>query len=546
MFPVESSDAEIFIKIDKLNRSAWESIQEEELDQAQPILEQVNTLLSSVSDHGFAFLRCKVDYLVNMGDYEQYLSSKSMQYLLEAQSILENITYPQGLLDVLIGMSWGYFFMGDYVKAKSCVEKALQLAESMEDPRRLWRARNAAGAILSETDEQDRAQGYLRANIKNLSVVRENQDGCIAYNNLAMVLLNSEKYKEAEDAALQSLELCVKKQLPITTVCVLDTLGLVYKGKKEFDHSILYFREAVNIQTPDRYKNVNFEPYLHLGEVLLLTGDLEEAESTLNMALQLALEMQGSRLEYACYERLASIYEKKGDYVKALTYYRQFHQEKERIFNQQKIQQIANLISAHQVETTLKDARILELKNASLRKEIESQKRRHEELEHLATTDPLTGLLNRRHLNTLGQFEFENARLHRAPLSVAMIDIDHFKAVNDQFGHLIGDQALMRAAATINAATRNEDLICRYGGEEFLLVIPGQSLQNAQLIVERVRKSIEAQAFSVDDEVFGISISAGITSLRDTDATLEELIARADQALLKAKLAGRNTVLSIE
>jgi diguanylate cyclase (GGDEF)-like protein len=543
MFPVKPSDAEIFIEIEKLNLSAWELILDEALNQARPILERVNELLSQVKDHGLAYQQGRVSYLVNMGGFEQYIGPKSLQYFIEACSIVEDIPFPTGLLDTLTGLSWGYYFLGDYVKAKSYVERAIQLAESLDDANRLWRARNAAGAILSDTNEVERALGYLQANIVYLSDARKSHDSCIAYNNFAMTLLSCERYVEAEEAALQALDMVAKWNHPLTAVCVLDTLGLVYKGKKEYDLSLLYYREAISIQTPLRYRNINFEPYLNLGDVLLLTGDLEEAEKTLKIALKLVLEKQGSRLEYVCYEKLAEIAERKGNYKLALEYYQRFHKEKERIFNHQKINQIADLTSTHKMENTLKDARILELQNVSLRRQIESEKQRHEELEYLATTDPLTGLLNRRHFGTLANFQFENARKLGQSLSVIMFDIDHFKTVNDQFGHRVGDGVLVKVVEAINLSIRAGDLACRYGGEEFLLLIPGLDMASALMLADRVRMAIETLSMSVGDEAINITISAGVATLKDEIVTLEDLIERADQRMLKAKTLGRNTIL---
>ena len=543
MFPVESSDAEIFIEIEKLNRSAWELIQDEALNQARPILERVKDLLDQVQDRGLLYDHARVSYLVNMGGIEQYIGPKSLQYFIEAYSIVETISFPTGLLDTLTGLSWGYYFLGDYVKAKSYVERAIQLAESLDDAARLWRVRNAAGAILSDTNEVERALEYLKLNIDQLSEERINHDGCIAYNNMAMVLLTCERYEEAEEAALQALDMVAKWNQPLTAVCVLDTLGLVYKGKKQYDLSLLYYREAINIQTPLRYRNINFEPYLNLGEVLLLTGELQEAEEMLKIALKLAEEKQGSRLEYVCYEKLADIAEKKGNYKQALEYYQRFHKEKERMFNQQKINQIADLISTHKIENALKDARILELQNISLLREIETQKQRHVELEYLATTDPLTGMMNRRHFGTLANFQFEEARRSGQPMSVVMFDIDHFKTVNDQFGHRVGDDVLVKVAKAINLSIRAGDLACRYGGEEFLLLIPDHDLESTLIIADRVRMAIEALSMSVGDEAINITISAGVATLHSEDEDLDGLIERADQRLLKAKTLGRNTVL---
>jgi diguanylate cyclase (GGDEF)-like protein len=127
-----------------------------------------------------------------------------------------------------------------------------------------------------------------------------------------------------------------------------------------------------------------------------------------------------------------------------------------------------------------------------------------------------------------------------------MLDVDHFKTINDRFGHAVGDQVLVRLASTINSAIRNEDLACRYGGEEFLLLIPRLDMEKTMAIADRVRKAVEEMAVDVQDEAVKITISAGVASLQSTDGTLEALIERADHTLLKAKASGRNMVLPAE
>jgi diguanylate cyclase (GGDEF)-like protein len=165
-------------------------------------------------------------------------------------------------------------------------------------------------------------------------------------------------------------------------------------------------------------------------------------------------------------------------------------------------------------------------------------------LEHLATTDPLTGLFNRRHFHTLAQFEFFTAREKSLPLTVVMLDLDHFKNVNDLHGHAIGDQVLIQLAATLNSTIRREDLCCRYGGEEFVLLLPQLNLESGLAIANRVREAIEDIEIIIGSHIVRVTVSAGVTTIRESDSNLNELIARADQALLKAKAAGRNIVMT--
>ena len=123
----------------------------------------------------------------------------------------------------------------------------------------------------------------------------------------------------------------------------------------------------------------------------------------------------------------------------------------------------------HNVRETEQDSEIYRLKNVELTREIEERKKIQAELERIATLDPLTALYNRRHFFELTQQELERSRRYNRPLSVIMLDIDHFKQVNDQFGHLVGDRVIVEVSRRIQKALRRIDLACRYGGEEFAI-----------------------------------------------------------------------------
>jgi two-component system cell cycle response regulator len=164
----------------------------------------------------------------------------------------------------------------------------------------------------------------------------------------------------------------------------------------------------------------------------------------------------------------------------------------------------------------------------------------------MAITDQLTGLHNRRymsrHLDTL----VSSARKNGRPLAFVIMDIDYFKQVNDTHGHDIGDEVLKEFANRINANVRGLDLACRYGGEEFVVVMPDTDMSFAYSISERLRQSIETTPVKISrsPHALNITISIGIASLEDGDASAEALLRRADQALYRAKRSGRNKVVA--
>jgi diguanylate cyclase (GGDEF)-like protein len=160
----------------------------------------------------------------------------------------------------------------------------------------------------------------------------------------------------------------------------------------------------------------------------------------------------------------------------------------------------------------------------------------HEEMR----TDPLTGLGNRRILFERIQIEMDRALRSEAPLSVAMLDLDHFKAFNEHHGHVAGDTVLRSLAAVMVSNLRRQDLVCRYGGEEFFLVMPDTDIVGGHHILDKLRAGGRDAT-----SVVGVTLSAGLTSW-DGIEDVASLVERADQALYRAKESGRDRVVSIQ
>jgi diguanylate cyclase (GGDEF)-like protein len=175
------------------------------------------------------------------------------------------------------------------------------------------------------------------------------------------------------------------------------------------------------------------------------------------------------------------------------------------------------------------------------RKEIERQ---NEELKRLATRDPLTGCLNRRAFYEELDKLYVAARDGEPKLCCIMTDIDHFKSFNDRFGHAIGDQVLQAVARTLSSGLRSMDLLCRYGGEEFCIMLPGVDPSEARTVAERLRSDIEARAASTvrSTQPLKVTSSFGVAYLSAEMADPAELMEQADQALYLAKESGRNQV----
>ena len=166
-----------------------------------------------------------------------------------------------------------------------------------------------------------------------------------------------------------------------------------------------------------------------------------------------------------------------------------------------------------------------------------------EQVQLLASHDELTGTLNRRSLVAALERERSRAERSGAPFSIAMIDLDHFKRVNDTYGHAAGDEVLCGIAASVRDTMRATDVFGRYGGEEFLMILVGASLALALEAMERIRAAVAAKNWSSTAPDLSVTLSAGIASFRKGES-IEQLLHRADLALYQAKDAGRNTVIA--
>ncbi len=176
----------------------------------------------------------------------------------------------------------------------------------------------------------------------------------------------------------------------------------------------------------------------------------------------------------------------------------------------------------------------------------ESQEALLQQLYDASVTDALTGAANREHFDTQLRSELSYARRHKTDVSLAIFDVDHFKRVNDTYGHPAGDAVLVALADTIRKMVRNEDVFARYGGEEFALILRGIDGVGAASVGERLRERVEAMRVATDSGPLAITISVGCASFADLeDKTPEALVSIADKRLYAAKHAGRNRVVHL-
>jgi diguanylate cyclase (GGDEF)-like protein/PAS domain S-box-containing protein len=179
---------------------------------------------------------------------------------------------------------------------------------------------------------------------------------------------------------------------------------------------------------------------------------------------------------------------------------------------------------------------------AAIERDLTEHKMLQSRLEILASTDALTGLPNRPAFMGRAENEFSRAMRYKRPLSIVMIDVDHFKSINDHYGHAVGDHVLTNIGHILGDTLRDSDVLARIGGEEFVLLLPDTPEANAEFVAERMRSRLASTTIKLKELELEVTASFGVAAIHPADDELEKMLNRADQAMYEAKNNGRNQV----
>lgn len=277
---------------------------------------------------------------------------------------------------------------------------------------------------------------------------------------------------------------------------------------------------------------------LSLGKVQLARGWLHEARATLTRAAEVADAAQQHEFAKIARLRLSEACERLGDFAAALAHHKSYHAVYAQSASEAALVRARALVVHFETERAKAAAEYERLRAENLARDNVVLAREAEQLSRDVLQDPLTGLANRRRLDqTLAQLHADPA----AAFSVVLLDLDHFKQVNDRYSHLVGDRVLQRIGALLREACRREDLAARFGGEEFALVLRGLDRAAALLACERLRAAIEAEPWAGLQPGLALTASIGLAA-RGEAADPGALLALADQRLYAAKSGGRNRV----
>lgn len=324
----------------------------------------------------------------------------------------------------------------------------------------------------------------------------------------------------------------------------------VHRASGALADALEFYGEARSVAVAAGVAQVETEARIGFGETLTALGRPADAVVELRAALELAERIEAKRLVYEAHLALSSAYEAAGDVVTALEHFRAYHRVEDEVSGAEAERRVQAVLVKAEVETAEREADLLRTQNDALTaaneekaRLLEVLRRQSAELDRLSREDALTGLFNRRHVDAALALEWERARRFGRDLAVAIVDLDHFKEVNDRFSHAAGDAVLREAARLLRDGVRAVDVVGRWGGEEFVLLLVETAPDRAALACDKLRAAIEAHDWSSIAPGLRVTASVGIAGNAEAEDPAA-LLGVADARLYAAKRAGRNRVVA--
>jgi diguanylate cyclase (GGDEF)-like protein len=493
-------------------REQWERAWERRVADPEAALEAALLLRDRVEEGGDRHQRGLVRLLEGSCRWRLGEYVVALRLLLEALELLDEDARDDRAAAEL-DLAVVHHFYGLYDVALERALTALELYEAVGSDHGLGNVFNNLGIIFyKRADLEESARAYQRS-----VEIRErlgDRDGVAACrNNLGKVLTDQGRF----DAALEQLSEAQRTWSELGNLRGLgmahNNLGIVHHRLDQLELAAARFEESLELKARVGDRHGACETHIHLGRVYAAQGRTDAGLRMLAIAIETAEELNiRGELAEAC-AAISDLNESLGEHAEALRWFKRFHEIDRALFNERSTERLQVL----QIDYRLDRA------------------------EQEGATDALTGLANRRALDRRLREEFERARRASSELSVALLDLDSFKEVNDRFGHLVGDEVLRVVAGLLRDDTRAADLPARYGGEEFAVIFPDTSLSAATRAAQHVCERVRSHPWSGIHPDLAITVSVGVANAADAP-DVETLLAAADRNLYLAKHAGKDRV----
>jgi diguanylate cyclase (GGDEF)-like protein len=471
---------------------------------------------------------------------------------------------------------------GAFVQALESQLEALELRRSIGDRQGMAFSYNNLGNIYRNTGDFEKAIDYLEL---SLELKRESGDAVSishGYNNLGNIYRRMGRLAEARQNYQQALTVLQQNGQVSATAGPLKNLGTLLEEEGDLAGAMVHYRAAYAIRREQGDKRNQAGILNNIGRIQTALGQPEAALSTLQEALALGREVEARVIFCETYGLISAAHEAEGDWLKALESFKIHSEEYRSLFNEansarlmelqtrfetkekeQEIHFLGEMAEAKSHQAFLQRlflttvvlallivlavviGRYRSVHRVKTRLQLLSEEldKKSRDLERLATSDALTGLANRRFFDATLVSEWKSCIRANQPISLLMIDVDHFKVFNDSFGHQEGDECLRKVGEILRSAlTRSDDFLCRYGGEEFAALLNFTDDRGAWIVAENMLQAMEKaqipQAANLNRKF--VTVSIGLATIwRPIQFKAEDLLRAADEALYRAKAKGR-------
>lgn len=451
---------------------------------------------------------------------------------------------------LIAALGVAYESLGKYAEALDLLHDALTAYASANDVRGVASTRLSMGVVHSRCQDHAIGYGHYVAAFELFERLDEHIGMVRVLNNIGLNQRNLDHLEDSLATFDRAIELAQTHQFAALIPTISGNRGRTLMALGRLDEATISFEQHARGTAGNTWKQSALDARLGLIEIDHARGERARAITALRNLIPELAQHGVLDEEVKAWGLLAESLEMEGDAAGALLAYKHLRERERKWLDQRantRLRASTLMTDLDAARHEAKEAHRLrdELAKAHAALAIESAERsaRTDELYRQSREDALTGLPNRRDFTERMAEECRRAERFAQPLCVAMVDIDHFKRVNDKFGHAAGDQALVEIARRLRSALRSGDLVARLGGEEFAVLLPNASAADAQALCERLRDAVAAIPVMLANAAHRVTISIGVTTYVPPEST-DDALSRADMRLYGAKTAGRNRVIA--
>lgn len=536
---------EVQKKIDDLNKQAWYARDSDVLE-ARAHSKKAKKLLDDLAEQnkpyhqGLAlYLKVSAFLIFRQREFEEALTTAFAALKLYIQ-----LEKTDELAKVYSTIAIIYIELGDFVHAYTYLLKQLNNAQEYGDQLVAASALHDIGLLYnSHTENTTLALKHFDEAQEQFETLNNGWGACITKANKSALYTKTGNYDKALSLATEALDYGVKYNHDTAKCYAYYRLGCIHAALENHTEAIAYLNQALILSKQLSYDEISAKALLTKAQLFLKSDDILKARELYNETLKFSETVHDNTILQDCYVGIANTYKIEGDTRMALLTYESYiaaNLKEKQVESQQKLR---NIELVKTMETVRQDAELTKTQNVALVEKVDELNKVQQELYQLSTRDALTNLHNRRYAAEQLNIILKKSKQNQSLVCIALLDLDHFKSINDNFSHLIGDTVLKEIANILNDLTREIDISARFGGEEFLLILPNTPIKGAILVCERIRTAIEL--YNWENHANGLTVTASIGVAESTgQMDSETLIALADKLLYQSKENGRNKLTS--